>query len=129
MKPNPWNLGACGVEQMIYAGSVAFDTEDIDKGVELCELPAGIIVTRAVAVVKTSFDAGTTNVLTVGANDDVNDLLGSDDVTEGTAAAYVVNKFVQYDTAKKIKAKYTQTGTAATAGAADIYLFVVRIPA
>ena len=129
MKPNPWNLGACGVEQMIYAGSVAFDTEDIDKGVELCELPAGIIVTRAIAVVKTAFDAGTTNVLTVGANDDVNDLLGSDDVTEGTAAAYVVNKFVQYDTAKKIKAKYTQTGTDATAGAADIYLFVVRIPA
>jgi len=129
MKPNPWNLGACGVEQMIYAGSVAFDTEDIDKGVELCELPAGIIVTRAVAVVKTAFDAGTTNVLTVGSNDDVNDLLGSDDVTEGTAAAYVVNKFVQYGTAKKIKAKYTQTGTAATAGAADIYLFVVRIPA
>jgi len=129
MKPNPWNLGACGVEQMIYAGSVAFDTEDIDKGVELCELPAGIIVTRAVAVVKTAFDAGTTNVLTVGSNDDVNDLLGSDDVTEGTAAAYVVNKFVQYATAKKIKAKYTQTGTAATAGAADIYLFVVRIPA
>lgn len=129
MKPYPWNLGACGVEQMIYAGSVAFDTEDIDKGVELCELPAGIIVTRAIAVVKTAFDAGTTNVLTVGANDDVNDLLGSDDVTEGTAAAYVVNKFVQYDTAKKIKAKYTQTGTAATAGAADIYLFVVRIPA
>ena len=45
------------------------------------------------------------------------------------AAAYSANKFVKYTEAKKIKAKYTQTGTDATAGAADIYLFVVRIPA
>ena len=129
MKPNPWNLGACGVEQMLYAGSVAFDTEGISDGVELCKLPAGIIVTKAVAVVKEAFNAGTTNVLTVGANDDINDILGTDDVTEGTAAAYSVNKFVQYDAEKTVKAKFTQTGTAATAGAADIYLFVVRIPA
>lgn len=129
MKPNPWNLGACGVEQMIYAGSVAFDTDGIDEGVELIELPANIVVTKAVAVVKTAFNAATTNVLTVGANDNIDDILGSGDVTEGTAAAYCVNKFVEYNAAKKIKAKYTQTGTAATAGAADIYLFVVRIPA
>lgn len=129
MKPNPWNLGACGVEQMLYAGSVAFDTEDVSDGVELCKLPAGIIVTKAVAVVKEAFNAGTTNVLTVGANDDINDILGTDDVTEGTAAAYSVNKFVQYDAEKTVKAKFTQTGTSATAGAADIYLFVVRIPA
>lgn len=129
MKPNPWNLGACGVEQMLYAGSVAFDTEGVSDGVELCKLPAGIIVTKAVAVVKEAFNAGTTNVLTVGANNDINDILGTDDVTEGTAAAYSVNKFVQYDAEKTVKAKFTQTGTAATAGAADIYLFVVRIPA
>lgn len=129
MKPNPWNLGACGVVQMVYAGSVAFDDEGIANGIKLCDLPAGIIVTKAVAVVKTAFNAGTTNVLTVGANDDVNDILGANDVTEGTAAEYSVNKFVQYDAEKSVKAKYTQTGTAATAGAADIYLFVVRIPA
>ena len=73
MKVEPMDLGVCGIEQMIYAGTVAFDTEDVDKGVELCELPAGIVVTKAVAVVTEAFDAGTTNVLTVGANDDVND--------------------------------------------------------
>ena len=129
MKAMPMDLGVCGVEQMLYAGSVAFNTEGIDEGVELIELPANIVVTKAVAVVKTAFNAGTTNVLTVGANSDIDDILGSGDVTEGTAAAYSVNKFVKYNTAKKIKAKYTETGTAATAGAADIYLFVVRIPA
>ena len=130
MTPNPWNLGACGVEQMIFAGSVNFDDEDIDKGVKVCDLPDNIIVTKAVAVVTTAFNAGTTNVLTVGTNDDANNLLGSDDVTEGTAAAYAGgNKFVQLGTGGKVNAKYTQTGTDATAGAADIYLFVVRIPA
>ena len=130
MKPNPWNLGACGVEQMIFAGSVNFDDEDINKGVKVCDLPDNIIVTKAVAVVTTAFNAGTTNVLTVGTNDDANNLLGSDDVTEGTAAAYAGgNKFVQLGTGGKVNAKYTQTGTDATAGAADIYLFVVRIPA
>ena len=129
MKAMPMDLGVCGVEQMLYAGSVAFNTEGIDEGVELIELPANIVVTKAVAVVKTAFNAGTTNVLTVGANSDIDDILGSGDVTEGTAAAYSVNKFVEYNAAKKIKAKYTETGTAATAGAADIYLFVVRIPA
>lgn len=128
MKVEPMDLGVCGIEQMMYAGTVAFDTEDVDKGVELCELPAGIVVTKAVAVVTEAFDAGTTNVLTVGANDDVNDLMGSGDITEGTKGAYSVNKFAQYDTAATIKAKYTQTGTDATAGAADIYLLVVRIP-
>lgn len=129
MKPQYPDLGTCNDVKMLYAGTVNFDDTDIDKGVELCELPAGIVVTKAVAKVNAAFNAATTNVLTVGANDDVNDLLGSDDVTEGTAGAYIVNKFVQYDEAKKVKAKYTQSGTAATAGSADIYLFVVRIPA
>ena len=129
MKPQFPDLGTCNDVKMLYAGTVNFDDADIDEGVELCELPAGIIVTKAVAKVNTAFNAATTNVLTVGANDDVNDLLGADDVTEGTAGAYIVNKFVQYDEAKKVKAKYTQSGTAATAGSADIYLFVVRIPA
>lgn len=129
MKAMPMDLGVCGVEQMLYAGSVVYNTEGVDEGVVLCELPANIVVTKAVAVVTTAFNAATTNVLTVGANDNIDDILGSGDVTEGTAAAYSANKFVKYTEAKKIKAKYTQTGTAATAGAADIYLFVVRIPA
>ncbi|MCR5824858.1 MAG: hypothetical protein K6G60_10555 [Lachnospiraceae bacterium] len=128
MKVKGMDLGVCGVEQLIYAGSVAYDTEDVDKGVALCELPANIVVTRAIAVVKTAFNAGTTNVLTVGANDDVNDIMGTSDITEGTAGNYIVNKFVEYKAKKTVKVKYTQTGTDASTGAADIYLSVVRIP-
>lgn len=128
MKVVPMDMGVCGVEQLMYAGNVAFDTEGIDAGVELCKIPAHTIITKAVAVVKTAFDAGTTNVLTVGANSGVDDLLGSGDITEGTKGAYSKNAFVQCDAKTAVKAKFTQTGTAATAGEAEIYLFVVRIP-
>jgi hypothetical protein len=64
----------------------------------------------------------------LGDVDGIDDLLGSSDITEGTAAAYSKQTFAKYTEKKAIKAKFTQTGTAATAGAADIYLFVVRIP-
>lgn len=128
MQVNPMDLGVCGVEQLLYAGTVKYNDTGVATGVELITLPANIIVTKAVAVVGTAFNAATTNVLTVGTNDDINNLLGADDVTEGTAGAYSVNKFAKFTSATKVKAKYTQTGTAATAGDAEIYLFVVRIP-
>lgn len=128
MKVVPMDLGVCGVEQLVFAGSIAFDTENASDGVVLTKLPANIVITRAVAVVNTAFNAATTNVLTVGTNDDVNDILGTSDITEGTAAVYNKQTFIEYNAKKTVKAKYTQTGTAATAGEADIYLFVVRIP-
>lgn len=128
MKVMPWNIGACGVEQIMYAGTIKFDTTDVATGVELCELPAGVIITRATAVVKTAFNAATTNVISVGTNDDVNDILASSEITSGTAAAYTANKFIEYNEKKTVKAKYTQTGTAATAGEAEVYIHFVRIP-
>lgn len=129
MNLNPMDLGVCGVEQVLYAGKVSFDTKDIANGVELVELPENIIITKAVAIVGKAFNAETTNVLTVGTNDTADDLLGADDVTEGTAGTYMKSLFeIRKGTPVKVKAKYTSTGTAATAGKADIYLGVVRTP-
>lgn len=128
MKVNANDFGICGVEQLFYAGTVAYDDTDIDKGVALKKLPNNIIITRAVAVVNTAFDAGGTNVLTLGTNDDCDNILGSADITEGTTGAYSKQVFVQAATKAEIKAKYTQTGTDATAGEADIYVFFVSIP-
>lgn len=128
MNANPMDLGVCGVEQMLFAGNIKFNTTGAATGVKLCELPAGIIVTRAVAIVNTAFDAGTTNVLTIGGNSDANDILGTSDITEGTAGTYTKQTFEKYTAKTTIKAKYTQTGTAATTGDADIYLFVVPTP-
>ncbi len=128
MKVNGSDYGVCGVERLAYIGAVAYNTDDIDEGVVLYEVPQKAIITGAVAVVGTAFNAATTNVLTMGANSDVNDLLGASDVTEGTKGAYTVNKFVEVAKGAKIKAKYTQTGTAATAGTAELYIKYVSIP-
>lgn len=63
---NGYDLGKCGIEQVLCAGKVSFDTKDVSKGIVLIELPQNIIITKAVAVVNTAFNAATTNVLTVG---------------------------------------------------------------
>ena len=122
------DLSVCGDIVFMYAGSIKFNSTGASTGVKLCELPANVVITKATAVVKTAFNAGTTNVLTVGTNDNVDDILGTSDITEGTAGVYAVNKFVEYTAKKTVKAKFTETGTAATTGEAEIYLEVVRIP-
>lgn len=128
MKCEAMDLGVCGVEQVLCAGAVKFDTKDADKGIVLAELPENIIITKAVAVVNKAFNAATTNVITIGTNDAANDLLGSSDVTAGTANSYVKDIFKIFKEKTIIKVKYTQTGAKATAGEADVYLNVVRIP-
>lgn len=128
MKCDAMDLGVCGVEQVLCAGAVKFDTKDADKGIVLAKLPENIIITKAVAVVNNAFNAATTNVITIGTNDAANDLLGSSDVTAGTANSYVKDMFKIFKEKTIIKVKYTQTGAKATAGEADIYLNVVRIP-
>lgn len=128
MKCDAMDLGVCGVEQVLCAGAVKFDTKDADKGIVLAELPENIIITKAVAVVNKAFNAATTNVITIGTNDAANDLLGSSDVTAGTANSYVKDMFKIFKEKTIIKVKYTQTGAKATAGEADVYLNVVRIP-
>lgn len=128
MKCEAMDLGVCGVEQVLCAGAVKFDTKDADKGIALAKLPENIIITKAVAVVNKAFNAATTNAITIGTNDAANDLLGSSDVTAGTANSYVKDMFKIFKEKTIIKVKYTQTGAKATAGEADIYLNVVRIP-
>lgn len=128
MKVMANDLGNCGTEQLFHAGSIAFDTDGADEGVELCKIPHSVIITRAVAVVQTAFNAGTTNVLTVGANSDADNILGSSDITEGTAGTYSKQLFLEAAKGASVKAKFTETGTAATAGAAEIYLFAVGTP-
>lgn len=39
------DLGVCGVEQLLQAGTIRFDVKGIDKGLELMELPENIIIT------------------------------------------------------------------------------------
>jgi len=127
MKPMANDFGMGGVEQMFYAGSVAFNDADVDKGVEIFKAPNKMIVTRAVAVVKEAFNAATTNVLVLGTEDDDDAIMASADITEGTTGTYSKPVFVELAKGDSVLGKFTQTGTAATAGEADFYLFFVTV--
>ena len=124
-----YNEGACGIEQGLYAGKVAFDTADIATGVSLIEVPANCIITKAVCKVKTAFNAAATNVLTLGTDAGITELLAAEDITEGATGAYQKPAWIETGSTKKtVKAKYTESGTAATAGEAEFYIFVMRLP-
>lgn len=128
MMLNPYNLGACGMVQMFHGGTVDFDTTGIAEGIVLCNIPKGTFITKAVAVVRTAFNAATTNVLTVGFKESMDGFMGASDITAGTAGVYKKELFVEGGENTEIFVKYIQTGTVATAGTADIYLEVVPGP-
>lgn len=112
-----------------FRASIAFDTPQIglDGKVPLGTLPAGAIVTGMLVKVGTAFNATTTNVLTVGTAASPSAVLGDTDIDElevdTTLALAAYGYKVTSDTPLFIK--YAQTGTAATAGAADVILFFV----
>lgn len=112
-----------------FRRSVAFNTVEIgtDGKIPLGTLPAGAIVTGALIKVTAAFNAATTNVLTVGTATDDDAVITATDVDETSIATTVTFAAVGYsvDVDTPLFVKYTQTGTAATTGAATIILFFV----
>jgi hypothetical protein len=91
-------------------------------------LPANAFITNAFVDVKTVFNAGSTNVLTVGTNaSTTNDIVAAGDVNEASAQVFAVTGVGVLDTSTPLDVyvKYTQTGTAAGTGAADIVVAYV----
>lgn len=109
--------------------SVAYNTINIGTAgkVPLGTLPAGAIVTHAVVKVTAAFNAATTNVLTVGTAADDDAVLTASDIDETVVQTTVTFAAAGYTVteATPLFVRYTQTGTAATAGAATIILFFV----
>lgn len=113
-----------GSAVVTHSYPISFDTLGISSGVKVDTIEASAFAPVQVEVslqVITAFNAVTTNVLTAGTNSTATQWLGSGDVTEGTPGYYpasnAVAKFrLTADT--DIYVKYTQTGTAATTGAA-----------
>lgn len=89
-------------------------------------LPMGAFITQILVEIVTAFNAATTNVLTVGTNGTFDNIVGAGDVTEGTVAVTSVTTGLGRSIAAagdaQIGWKYTQTGTAATAGQAVIVI-------
>jgi hypothetical protein len=91
-------------------GRMNFDTSGAATGVEIGTIPAGSFVAGVHVHVITAFNAATTNVLVVGT--------AADDDGFATTAATLSGDTLTADT--PVVMKYTQTGTAASAGAAAI---------
>lgn len=98
-----------------------------DSSVTIGTLKVGEVVIRAWADVLTVFNAGTTNVLTVGVTGTTNKYLAAADVTEGSTGVTPTGgkgPFTAEAAAVDIVAAYAQTGTAATTGRAVVYVQV-----
>lgn len=114
-----------------YAGATvtvvknfAFDTANIATGVFVARVPKGAKLSINQVVVGTAFNAASTNVIVAGYGASLNELIGAADVTEGTPAVYngVAGLMLTFTEDKDVYIKYTQTGTAANAGAGKYIL-------
>lgn len=108
--------------------TVNYNDTDIASGVGFKHyLPSGARVLFTNVVIKTAFNAGTTNVLTVGQNASYNDFVASGDVDEASTGSNMVLRGADVNISADVRPfiKYTQTGTAATAGVAEVIIVYV----
>jgi len=96
--------------------------------VKVGTLPAGALITLMAARVNTVFNAVTTNVLTFGTDSATNaNLAGAGDINEASATYQNITTglglAITADT--DVFVRYTQTGTAATTGQADIVILYI----
>lgn len=112
----------------LVSAAVTFATPTVD----LESLVAGDVVIQAWAQVTTVFNAATTNVLTLGDGTTADKYLAAADVNEaatGVTPAGGKGPFNAETAAGTLRATYSQTGAAATAGAATVYALVTSAPA
>jgi len=108
---------------------VAYNTTGISTGVAMpAYLPAGALILSTNVYVTTAFNAVTTNVLTVGTvSSAYNNMVAAGEVDEtatgGTSVLTGMDLTFASDT--QVFIKYTQTGTAATTGAATVVVAYV----
>jgi hypothetical protein len=120
-----------GSFEVIHTYPVAYNTTGISSAVLVDTIQASTskpVIVNVQCSVNTAFNAGTTNVLTVGTSTTANEWLAAGDINEAVAGFYpasnAVTKFrLTADT--KIYVKYTQTGTAATTGAATVIISTI----
>jgi len=105
-------------------GRIKFDTSGAATGIEIGTIPAGSFVGSVTVHVATAFNAATTNVLVVGtAADDDGFAVAAGTLSGATGLKTALFGAQSGDTLTAdtpVVVKYTQTGTAATAGDAQV---------
>lgn len=86
------------------------------------------VLLEILAEVTEIFNAGTTNVVTVGTEGDsgLDNIFAAGDIAEG-AVGFSAWKVVRLEADTKIQAKYAQTGTAADTGSARFYIRATQL--
>ena len=108
--------------------TVNYNDAGISSGVAFDNsLPLAAFILKVVVEIVTAFNATTTNVLTVGTNSTTyNDIVNAADTNEGAIGVTEVTRALGRSLAatadKVVYAKYTQSGTAASAGQAIIVI-------
>lgn len=108
--------------------TVNYNDAGISTGLSFAEsLPVGAFILDVKVEIVTVFNAGTTNVLTVGTNSSsYNDIVNSADINEAATGVTLVSRgwgrSLAATAEKPVFAKYTQTGTAGTTGQAVIVI-------
>lgn len=108
--------------------AVNFNDAGIAAGANKQWLPKGALIVGTDVYIKTAFNAGTTNVLTVGTVGDANNnIVAAADADETTIALTQNIKptgaaLGPIAADKQVYVTYTQTGGAATAGAAVVVI-------
>lgn len=117
-----------GSQNVHFIGrDITFSTTGIGTAdtVKIGRVPAGSRLGPAQVHVVTAFNAATTNVLTVGSNaSSNNNIVAAAEVDEGVAGTTIVatGSALAFASDTDIFVRYTQSGTAATTGAATILI-------
>ena len=100
---------------------VNYNDPGIASGIVIGRLPANAQITQALARVRTTFNAGTTNVLTVGTNAaNYDNIFGTADIAEGIGpgdAAWLLRYLGRLQHAQIVAAVFASGGTAEEAHA------------
>lgn len=101
-----------------------YNTASIGTGVSMGTVPADSIILPHHVEITTAYNAGTTNVLEVGTAGTANKYVAAGDVDETTIAftANITTGCITETSATEIFIKFTETGTAATAGASTVII-------
>jgi hypothetical protein len=107
--------------------AISFNDVGLASGVNKQWLPAGAIITDTSVHVGTAFNAGTTNVITVGLGGSANSIVASGQVTPGSVG--LTNGIIPTGNALgplasdlQVNVTYAPTGAAATAGSAVLMI-------
>lgn len=120
---NSGGLKYDGIEGIVLGKSIdfAYNTPNIATGVFFVRLPKGARLITNDVIPSTAFNAGTTNVFVAGYGASLNELVAAGDIDETSTTVQTAAsglKLAALTTDVDVYIKYTQTGTAASAGAA-----------